>query len=97
GPEAKKRFASKTSFLRSRWADEDGRVIDLHGLRHTFISSLAESGVHPKVAQALARDSSITLTMDSYTHLERHDVAKALDGLPELPGEKPAGKKRRRA
>jgi integrase len=76
----------------SYW-DEDGRVFDFHSLRHTFQSNLAESGVHPKVAQVLARHSSITLTMDHYTHLERIDVAKGLENLPELPGA-PAADKR---
>ena len=68
------------------YEDQDGKVLDFHGLRHSFLSSLAESGVHPKVAQILARHSSITMTMDRYTHLERIDVARGLDSLPSLPG-----------
>jgi len=50
------------------YCDKSGRYADFHGLRHTFISNLANGGVHPKVAQALARHSTITLTMDRYTH-----------------------------
>ena len=38
-----------------------------HALRHTFITNLARSGVHPKTAQSLARHSTITLTMDRYS------------------------------
>lgn len=45
----------------------DGEVFDFHALRHTFITNLANFGVHPKDAQILARDSDIKLTMDYYT------------------------------
>jgi integrase len=80
------------------YADEEGRYFDFHALRGQFISLLAASGVHPKVAQVLARHSSITLTMDYYTHLDVLDVTGALDKLPELPGTKKAepGQKERR-
>jgi hypothetical protein len=47
-----------------------------------FISMLAAKGVHPKVAQVLARHLTITLTMDYYTHLDVLDVTGALDKLP---------------
>ncbi len=55
-------------------------------------------GVQPKVAQALARHSTITLTLDRYTHLRAGDELKALETLPDLgevpppvkPGEKRA-------
>jgi site-specific recombinase XerD len=39
-----------------------------HTLRHTSITKLCNSGVHPKTAQTLARHSSIGLTMDKHTH-----------------------------
>jgi integrase len=67
------------------YEDEDGRAFDFHALRGQFITSLAVKGVHPKVAQVLARHSTITLTMDYYTRLELRDVAGALDQLPALP------------
>ena len=67
------------------YEDAAGRVFDFHALRHQFISGLAAAGVHPKVAQTLARHSTITLTMDRYTHLAVADVSGALEGLPELP------------
>lgn len=43
--------------------DSAGRIADFHTLRHTFVTMLARSGVHPNVAQKLARHSSIGLTM----------------------------------
>ena len=66
------------------YEDETGRVCDFHALRHTFITNLANSGVHPSVAQALARHSTITLTMDRYTHTVLGSQAQALDKLPDL-------------
>jgi integrase len=72
------------------YEDERGRVFDFHATRGQFISTLAAAGVHPKVAQALARHSTVTLTMDFYTHLDVFDVGGALEKLPALPGPSPA-------
>jgi len=60
-------------------------VFDFHGLRHQFISDLARSGVHPKVAQELARHSTIALTMDRYSHVLSQQKVDALETLPALP------------
>jgi integrase len=65
--------------------DAAGRVFDFHALRHQYISNLAVAGVHPKLAQVLARHSTITLTMDLYSHVGPADAAAALDELPALP------------
>ena len=66
------------------YRDDTDRVFDFHALRHQFISDLARGGVHPKEAQVLARHSTITLTMDRYTHLGIVDVSSALERLPQL-------------
>lgn len=66
------------------YSDADGRFADFHSLRHSFISNLASGGVHPKVAQTLARHSPITLTMDRYSHVLRGDQAAVLHALPDL-------------
>jgi hypothetical protein len=50
----------------------------------TFISNLQRAGVHPKTAQALARHSTIGLTMDRYTHVLREQESAALEALPDL-------------
>ena len=78
--ERKKR--ESTCFLSYR--DDAGCVADFHSLRHTFISNLARGGVHPKIAQALARHSTITLTMDRYSNTNRGQLADALSALPDL-------------
>jgi hypothetical protein len=64
--------------------DAAGRVADFHALRHTFITNLARGGVHPKVAQQLARHSTITLTMDRYSHTLIGEAADALKALPNI-------------
>ncbi|HMP08113.1 MAG TPA: tyrosine-type recombinase/integrase [Lacipirellulaceae bacterium] len=69
------------------YVDEDGRVLDFHGLRHQYITALTAAGVHPKTAQTLARHSTIDLTMNLYTHQLRTDVA---DALATVPGPAPA-------
>jgi site-specific recombinase XerD len=66
------------------YVDEQNRVFDFHALRHQFISDLARSGAHPKEAQVLARHSTITLTMDCYTHLGIVDLHSALSRLPDF-------------
>ncbi len=64
--------------------DASDRFADFHALRHSFISNLAAGGVHPKTAQALARHSTITLTMDRYTHRQTGGEVEALAVLPDL-------------
>ena len=66
------------------YKDERGRYLDFHALRGQFVSNLARGGVHPKMAQQLARHSTINLTMGSYTHLDIADLAGALQALPAL-------------
>jgi integrase len=66
-----------------RHTDRQGRVVDFHGLRHTFISQLVQTGASVKVAQELARHSTPTLTIGRYSHTRRDDLAAALKELPD--------------
>ncbi len=45
---------------------------------------LAQSNVHPKTAQTLARHSTIALTMDRYTHTVLDTQAEAVEALHSL-------------
>jgi len=83
-----KRFKKAAQMLRAdleaaeiAYETDDG-CADVHSLRHTFISNLANGGVHPKLAQQLARHSTITLTMDRYSHVGFLDRNAALESLP---------------
>ncbi len=66
------------------YTDASGRDCDFHALRHTFITNLALAGVHPAVAQKLARHSSIELTMKYYTHVLHTSEVAAIDALNVL-------------
>jgi len=48
-----------------------------HDLRHTAATLLLEDNVHPKVVQDMLGHSSITLTLDTYSHVipGHHDEA----------------------
>ena len=85
-----RRVRERTGFLAYR--DSSERVADFHSLRHTYITNLVRGGAHPKVAQTLARHSTVSLTLDKYTHLGLYDEAAALETLPpiQVAGEKQA-------
>ena len=63
---------------------EDGSVVDLYCLRRTFVTRLASGGVHPRVAQALARHSSVEVTMRHYTDLALLDLAGGVEHATPL-------------
>ena len=56
------------SFRKFRLANNLGSV-GLHGLRHTHATAMLKSGVHPKVAQERLGHSSVSVTMDLYSHV----------------------------
>src|SRR5262245_24736147 len=58
---------------------EDGTVVDRYSLRHTFLTNRSVAGVHPRVAQALARHASIDLTMEHYTDVYALDLRGAVE------------------
>lgn len=45
------------------------RYFHPHTIRHTFATRCFENGIEPKVAQKLLGHSSITVTMNIYTHV----------------------------
>lgn len=60
--------------------DEQGRVVDFHALRHSYVTHLSNRGVNPKLIQKLARHSSIDLTMNTYTTVEDSALRDAIEG-----------------
>ncbi|MGI8911250.1 MAG: tyrosine-type recombinase/integrase [Rubrobacteraceae bacterium] len=63
-----------------------GEGFTFHALRHTFATALLSKGEHPKVVQSLLGHSSITQTMDTYSHLMEGIGGDAVDGLDEAFG-----------
>ena len=55
-----------------------------HDLRHTFASLAIKSGANPKALQAMLGHSSITITMDRYSHLYPEDLRAFTAGFDEL-------------
>lgn len=58
--------------------------IKFHDLRHTAATLMLKEGIHPKVVQERLGHSSITLTLDVYSHVipsMQEEVAEKLDGL----------------
>ena len=65
---------------------------DFHSLRHSFISNLVRGGANPRAAMALARHSTIELTMNRYAHVLPSETVRALGTLPKQDGgQKDAG------
>ena len=54
-------------------------LIRLHDLRHTYATVALNAGVHPKIVQERLGHSSISVTLDIYSHvdLEMQSVAAA--------------------
>jgi integrase len=77
-----RKVREQSDYLRDK--DRDGCVADFHSLRHGFITYLVTANVPPKVAQTLARHSTITLTLDRYSHLGVVDLVDALRRLPAI-------------
>lgn len=79
------------------YRNSEGAVADFHALRHTFITNLVNAGVAPKEAKELARHSTITLTMDRYSHVALQNTAMAVSRLTVPNGSRPAAEPPTRA
>lgn len=64
----------------------EGEGFTFHALRHTFATALFARGEYPKVVQSLLGHSSITQTMDTYSHLMEGMGGDAVGGLDEAFG-----------
>ncbi len=55
-----------------------------HDLRHTCATLLLTKGVHPKVVQELLGHSSISITLDTYSHVLPTMQEKAVAAMDEI-------------
>lgn len=60
------------------------RRIRLHDCRHTCATLLLEAGVHPKIVQERLGHSSISMTLDRYSHVSESVQQAAADRLDVL-------------
>jgi integrase len=68
---------------------------NLHALRHSLATRLLEAGVSPKVVQEILGHSTITLTLDTYSHVMPELKKDAIDKLSGLFDSKPTEKQQK--
>ena len=64
--------------------DHRGKTVDIHSLRVTFNTWLANAGISPRIAQELMRHEDIDMTMNVYTDEGLFDLHSAVRSLPML-------------
>ncbi|MGA8350584.1 MAG: hypothetical protein WB773_22525 [Isosphaeraceae bacterium] len=69
--------------------ESNSGIVDFHALRGTYISHLVSSGASVKTCQTLARHSSPVLTIGIYAKASLHDIAGAVESLPDLTPTQP--------
>jgi integrase len=62
------------------------REVRIHDLRHTAATLLLTRGVHPKVVQDMLGHSTVTLTLDTYSHVTPALHKEAADHMDALLG-----------
>ncbi|MDP6799470.1 MAG: tyrosine-type recombinase/integrase, partial [SAR202 cluster bacterium] len=63
----------------------------LHGLRHSYATALLSANVHPAVVQSALGHSSITLTIDTYSHVMPGLEEAAARRIDDVLGDAVAG------
>ena len=63
--------------------------VRIHDLRHTAATLLLTRGVHPKVVQDMLGHSTVTLTLDTYSHVTPSLHKEAADHMDSLLGGSP--------
>ena len=58
--------------------------IRLHDLRHTCATLLLTKGVHPKIVQELLGHSSISITLDTYSHVLPNMQEKVVEAMEDI-------------
>ncbi len=58
-----------------------------HVCRHTYCSNMARSGMNPKILQYLMGHSDISVTLNTYTHLNLDDAIEELEKLAQKQAE----------
>lgn len=57
------------------------RIINLHGLRHTFATRALESGMSPKTLSKILGHANVGFTLDTYAHVTNELKADAISQL----------------
>ena len=59
--------------------EDFGVSVGLHELRHSYLTRLANAGVHPRIMQTLAGHATLSITMQVYTHVSDEMQRQAID------------------
>ena len=59
-----------------------------HVCRHTFCSNMAKSGMNPKTLQYIMDHSDISVTLNTYTHLNYDDAEEEMQKVVEASSKK---------
>jgi len=60
------------------------RTVRLHDLRHTCATLLLGKGVHPKIVQELLGHATITITLDTYSHVLPNMQGEAVSAMEDV-------------
>lgn len=85
--EVSRRWRLRVEKARAALGEDALPVVTLKGLRHTHATLMLESGVHPKVVQERLGHSTITTTMNVYSHVTPTMQRAAADQVAGLLGE----------
>lgn len=83
GEPRRSRNVLNTSFKRIK---KKGNLPDIrfHDLRHTCATLLLTKGVHPKIVQELLGHSSISITLDTYSHCVPNMQEKVVEAMEDI-------------
>ncbi len=63
-------------------------VVTPHVCRHTFCSNMAKSGMNPKTLQYIMGHSDISVTLNTYTHLNYEDAEEEMQKVVDTASKK---------
>lgn len=66
-----------------------------HVCRHTFCSNMAKSGMNPKTLQYIMGHSDISVTLNTYTHLNYNDAEEEMQKIVEATSKKSTAHRKR--
>ena len=78
------KYTTKLPGLQQLSSSRKKRVLDVHGLRHSYCTMIAQSGANMQTAMKLMRHSTPAMTA-RYTHMNLRDLGGAVASLPPLP------------
>ena len=69
------------------YQDADGRYLDFHAFRHTFITWVSRGNTTVDQLVGLSRHADASTTLDNYVHAQWTSLTEAVERLPALPQE----------